>query len=94
MSVQVRQSNGDGSIELVEVEFKHGQLRVEELTHLIFLNDLLHHRECHCLVPEYEVQEPGDEVHSLAVVQVWVYYCIGLQDLVQVLRLYLFEIIE
>jgi hypothetical protein len=38
-------------------------------------------------VPELQEQETCDEVHSLAIVKLLVYYCIRLQDIVKVLSL-------
>lgn len=84
MTVQVWQQNRNQSVQPVEVKFKHWQLCVEESTELEEIDDLAHDCEGESFVLEKEVEEAGNEVHSLAIVQFRVYYGVGEEDLAKI----------
>lgn len=92
--MKIRKHNGDESIKLVEVQLEHWELLVKEVCHVELLNYFLHDCVGQALLPHNKEEETSYEVHPLAVVHVLVSYSISFQDVVQVLTLYLFQVVE
>ena len=54
--------------------------------HVVLLYYLLHHLEGQGLIFKQKVEEARNEIHTLTIVEVLVYYCVRVQNFLQVLR--------
>lgn len=86
--MQVWQKDRNQSIQLVEYQLQHRQLSVEQLAHTKLVDDISQDSEAKGFIFENKIQKSRDEVHALAVVQLWVDYCVGSQDASQVFTSY------
>lgn len=84
VAVQIGQYHGNQTVEPVEIQLQHRQLRVEQRTELENVDDLAHDCKGETLVLEEQEKETSDEVHALAVVELWVHDGVRVEYLSQV----------
>ena len=80
MRVQVGEQNRDQAIKLVEYQLQHRQFCVEQLAHIKLVDDIPQDSKTNGLVVEEQIQESGDKVHSLTVVQLRVNHSVRGQN--------------
>ena len=88
VAVQVGQQNWDHPVQTVKVQLQHWQFSVEKCAELEIVDDLSHDSKCKSLITQEQIEEPSDEVHSLAVVELGVNYSVCEKNLAQVRVVY------
>ena len=78
--VEVGLEDGDEPVQLVKEKLQHGQVRIEQLGHIEAIQELYHSLECSLFIFKYHEKEASNEIHTLAILDLFVVIGVGFQD--------------
>jgi len=79
--VQIWLKDGNQAIKLVEEELEHGQVRVEKHGHVKSIKQLDHSLKCSLFIFEYHQKETCNEIHTLAILNLFIEEGVSLEDI-------------